>query len=135
MTRAVRMDRAASTFVHSSVSARRWKIAAALVMALILWSALPGALHAQNFGQKNLQGKVFDGADQPITGAIVYLKNSRNNDVKTYLSEKDGSYRFAGLSADTDYTVWAAYHGKKGDNKTVSSFDSRKLVYLDLKVK
>jgi hypothetical protein len=55
--------------------------------------------------------------------------------VKTYLSEKDGNYRFAGLSSDTDYTVWAAYHGQKSATKTLSSFDTRKLVYIDLKIK
>jgi hypothetical protein len=90
---------------------------------------------AQNFGLKNLQGKVYDANDAAIDGAIVYLKNSRNNDVKTFLSEKDGTYRFAGLSSDTDYTVWAAYHAQKSPTKTVSSFDTRKQVYIDLKIK
>jgi hypothetical protein len=105
------------------------------LMALVLAVALPASARAQNFGLKNLQGKVFDAGDAAISGAIVYLKNSRNNDVKTFLSDKDGDYRFAGLSADTDYTVWAAYHGQKSSTKTVSSFDTRKQVYVDLKIK
>jgi hypothetical protein len=104
-------------------------------MALTLLAALPATGRAQNFGLKNLQGKIYDANNAPISGAIVYLKNSRTNDVKTFLSEKDGNYRFAGLSADTDYSVWAAYHAKKSDSKTVSSFDSRKQVYIDLKIK
>ena len=117
------------------VSARRWAVLAGCLMALTLLAALPATGRAQNFGLKNLQGKVYDASNAPISGAIVYLKNSRNNDVKTFLSEKDGNYRFAGLSADTDYSVWAAYHAKKSDTKTVSSFDSRKQVYIDLKIK
>jgi hypothetical protein len=108
---------------------------AGCVVALMLLAVLAPVARAQNFGLKNLQGKVYDANDAAISGAIVYLKNSRNNDVKTFLSEKDGNYRFAGLSADTDYTVWAAYHGQKSGSKTVSSFDSRKQVYLDLKIK
>jgi hypothetical protein len=121
--------------VRFSLPARRRAMLAGCLMALTLLAALPATGRAQNFGLKNLQGKIYDANNAPISGAIVYLKNSRTNDVKTFLSEKDGNYRFAGLSADTDYSVWAAYHAKKSDSKTVSSFDSRKQVYIDLKIK
>jgi len=114
---------------------RGWGAAVGCVAALLLLTALAEPTHGQDFGLKNLQGKVLNDAGAPINGAIVYLKNSRNNDVKTFLSEKDGSYRFAALSADTDYTVWAAYQGKKSTTRAVSSFDERKQVYIDLKIK
>ncbi len=104
-------------------------------VALTLMVALMPLAGAQDYGLKNLQGKVFDAKDATIQGAIVYLQNSRNNDVKTFISGSDGSYRFAALSADTDYTIWAAYKGKKSPTKEVSSFDSRKQVYLDLHFK
>lgn len=103
-----------------------------VIVALAVLMPMAGA---QDFGIKNLQGKVFGAADAPINGAIVYLQNSRNNDIKTFISANDGAYRFAGLSADTDYTVWAAFKGKKSQSKTVSSFDSRKQVYIDLHIK
>ncbi|MFZ0631319.1 MAG: carboxypeptidase-like regulatory domain-containing protein [Acidobacteriaceae bacterium] len=95
---------------------------------------LPAA-GAQGFGLKNVQGKVLNAKDAPINGAIVYLENKRNNDIKTFISTADGTYRFADISADTDYSLWAAYHGKKSSQKTISSFDSRKQVDIDLKVK
>ena len=98
-------------------------------------AALVSMGRAQDYGLKNLQGKVYDGKDATIQGAIVYLQNSRNNDVKTFISASDGTYRFAALSADTDYTLWAAYKGKKSPTKEVSSFDSRKQVYIDLHFK
>lgn len=104
-----------------------------LLLALAM-AAAPLA-PAQDFGQKQLQGKVLGGGDAPLSGAIVYLQNSRNNDIKSYITEKDGAYHFAGISADTDYTVWAAFKGKKSPTKTISSFDSRKKVYLDLHIK
>jgi len=112
------------------------RTAALAALFLIIAAALPPA-HAgdQDFGLKNLQGKVFDAKDAPLAGAIVYLQNSRNNDIKTFISGDDGSYRFAALSADTDYTVWAAYKGKKSPTKAVSSFDTRKQVYIDLHIK
>jgi len=109
--------------------------AAAGAVVLVLMALIPCAVHAQDFGLRNLQGKVFDGKDAPIKAAIVYLQNSRNNDVKTFISGDDGGYRFAALSSDTDYTVWAAYQGKKSPSKPVSSFDTRKIIYVDLKIK
>jgi hypothetical protein len=103
---------------------------------LAIMTVLPSAGRAQDdFGLRNLQGKVLDGKDAPIGSAIVYLQNSRTNDVKTFISTNDGAYRFAALSSDTDYTVWAAYKGKKSPSKTLSSFDTRKLVYIDLHIK
>lgn len=119
----------------AAAGAPRMRYAGLLVAMVVLLAALMPAAGAQNFGIKNLQGKVFGADDAAINGAIVYLQNSRNNDVKTFISAKDGSYQFAGLSADTDYTVWAAYKGRKSGSKTVSSFDSRKQVYIDLHIK
>ncbi len=107
----------------------------AVVVVLMVMAAPMPLARAQDYGLRNLQGKVYDGKDATIQGAIVYLQNSRNNDVKTFISGDDGSYRFAALSADTDYTVWAAYKGKKSPTKEVSSFDSRKQVYIDLHFK
>jgi hypothetical protein len=116
-------------------SARRWRVVIGCTALLAIIAALPGAGLAEDFGLRNLQGKVFDGKDAPIKGAIVYLQNSRTSDVKTFISGDDGSYRFAALSSDTDYTVWAAFQGRKSQSKTISSFDTRKLVYVDLKIK
>jgi Carboxypeptidase regulatory-like domain len=121
--------------VRSGGERRGWLAVLGCVAVLALMAALPGAGRAQDFGLKNVQGKVFDAKEAPINGAIVYLQNSRTNDVKTFITEKDGAYRFAGLSADTDYSLWAAFQGKKSPQKTVSSFDSRKQVYIDLKIK
>jgi hypothetical protein len=108
-----------------------WLVCAAL---LLIATAVPLA-RAQDFGVKQLNGKVLGAQDAPLSGAIVYLENSRNNDIKSYITENDGGYHFANLSADTDYTLWAAYKGKKSAKKTVSSFDTRKQVFIDLHIK
>ncbi|HZZ38688.1 MAG TPA: carboxypeptidase-like regulatory domain-containing protein [Acidobacteriaceae bacterium] len=107
-----------------------WCAAALATLAVLLPAA-----GAQSFGLKNVQGKVLNGQDAPINGAIVYLENKRNNNIKTFISTDNGSYRFADLPADTDYSLWAAFHGKKSSQKTVSSFDTRKQVNIDLKIK
>jgi hypothetical protein len=116
---------------------RPLRFAGLFVAALLLLAAtgIAPAAHGQDFGVKQLQGKVFNASDAALSGAIVYLENSRNNDIKSYITETDGGYHFANLSADTDYTVWAAFKGKKSAVKTISSFDSRKNVFIDLHIK
>ncbi|MFY9908756.1 MAG: carboxypeptidase-like regulatory domain-containing protein [Candidatus Sulfotelmatobacter sp.] len=80
-----------------------------------------------------LYGKVLDQHDNPIPNAVVYLTNSRTHAVKTYIIGDDGTYRFPGL-ASVDYEVYAQYNGRKSDTKSVSQFDDRPQVYIDLKI-
>ena len=81
-----------------------------------------------------LYGKVLDRQDNPVPNAVVYLTNTRTRAVKTYIIGPDGTYRFPALSTAIDYEVYAQYKGKKSDTKSVSQFDDRSQVYLDLKV-
>ena len=80
-----------------------------------------------------LYGKVLDQQDNPVAGAIVYLTNTRTHAVKTYIVSDEGTYRFPGLST-VDYEVYAQYNGRKSDTKSVSQFDDRSQVYVDLKI-
>jgi hypothetical protein len=81
-----------------------------------------------------LFGKVLDPRDNPLPDAIVYVTNTRTRAVKTYIVGPDGTYRFPALSTAVDYEVYAQYKGHKSDTKSVSQFDDRSQVYLDLKV-
>ena len=81
-----------------------------------------------------LFGKVLDPQDNPLPDAIVYVTNTRTRSVKTYIVSADGTYRFPALSTAVDYEVYAQYKGHKSDTKSVSQFDDRPQVYLDLKV-
>jgi hypothetical protein len=80
-----------------------------------------------------LLGKVLDQQDNPVVGAIVYLTNMRTHAVKTYIVSQEGTYRFPGLS-NVDYEVYAQFNGHKSDTKSVSQFDDRSQVYVDLKI-
>src|SRR5271165_3807464 len=80
-----------------------------------------------------LFGKVLDQQDNPVVGAIVYLTNSRTHAVKTYIVGQEGTYRFPGLST-VDYEVYAQYNGHKSDTKSLSQFDDRSQVYIDLRI-
>jgi hypothetical protein len=81
-----------------------------------------------------LLGKVLDPQDNPLPDSVVYLTNTRNRSVKTYIVGQDGTYRFPSLSTAIDYEIYAQYKGRKSDTKSVSQFDDRPQVYLDLRV-
>ena len=95
----------------------------------------PQFAQAQNFGQRTIQGKVIGDGDNPVAGATVFLKNLKTRDIKSFTSTPDGSFRFAQVGMIDDYEVWAELGKKKSAVKTVSSFDSRKEVDFDLKLK
>jgi hypothetical protein len=114
------------------------------VLAILALAAVPGgrrsglgvsAAEAQNFGQRTIQGKVLGEGDAPAGGATVFLKNLKSRDVKSFTSTPDGAFRFAQVGMVDDYEVWAEQGKKKSAVKTISSFDSRKLLEYDLKLK
>ena len=81
-----------------------------------------------------LTGKVMDNNDSPLPNAVVYLTNTRDHSVKTYIVGPEGTYRFPGLQPTLDYEVYAQFEKKKSHTKTVSQFDDRTQVYIDLKI-
>jgi hypothetical protein len=83
---------------------------------------------------KMLNGTVQDKSEQPIPGAVVYLKNMKTLAVKSFFAQKDGSYRFPQLALNTDYEVYAEKDGKKSDVKTISQFDDRFSPTINLRI-
>lgn len=112
-------------------------VACALVVTL---SAVSNSALGAEFDKKDktvgrlLFGKVLDPQDNPLADAVVYVTNTRTRAVKTYIVGPDGTYRFPALSNAVDYEVYAQYKGHKSDTKSVSQFDDRSQVYLDLKI-
>src|ERR1700722_7209504 len=103
---------------------------------LVVWSAIATATPDKKDKAvgRLLFGKVLDPQDNPLPDAIVYVTNTRTRAVKTYIVGPDGTYRFPALSTAVDYEVYAKYNGRKSDTKSVSQFDDRSQVYVDLKV-
>jgi carboxypeptidase family protein len=108
---------------------------------LLLFSAVVVAAPVPQFGRtpkgdntRLLTGKVMDRGDNPLPNAVVYLTNTRTRAVKTYIVGQDGSYRFPSLQPNLDYEVYAQYSGHKSDTKTVSQFDDRQQVSINLKI-
>lgn len=81
-----------------------------------------------------LLGKVMDANDNPLPNAVVYLTNTRDRSVKTYIVGPEGTYRFPALQPTIDYEVYAQFEKHKSHTKSVSQFDDRPQVYIDLKI-
>lgn len=90
---------------------------------------------APRSNSRTLTGRVTDKADQPISQAIVYLKNTKTLAMKTYIAQNDGTYRFPELSQNVDYEVYAEKNGKKSNSKTLSQFDDRPSPNINLQIK
>lgn len=103
------------------------------VAALLAASAAHGFPYQKERPGRLLYGKVLDRGDNPVVDAVVYLTNMRTHAVKSYIIGQDGTYRFPGLS-NADYEVYAQHSGHKSDTKSVSQFDDRSQIYIDLKI-
>ena len=105
----------------------------AVLGAALLLAAITG------FGKDNptrsVRGFVTAPDDSLVNGAVVYLKNTKSLQIRSFFTQKDGSYYFHDLSPDIDYELKAEYNGESSGTHTLSSFDSRKLVTLDLKLR
>lgn len=83
---------------------------------------------------RNVLGVVTSAAGDSIKGAVVQLKDTKTLQVRSFFTQTDGKYHFAGLNNNIDYEVKATYEGASSPTKRVSVYDSRKDVILDLKL-
>ena len=129
------MKKAVSAFAASLLVMLSLATVCALIFSESAWAA------PQLFGRDTkkdktrlLTGKVLDGGDNPLPNAVVYLTNTHTRAVKTYIVGPEGTYRFPALQPTTDYEVYAQFDNRKSSTKTVSQFDDRPQVYIDLKI-
>jgi hypothetical protein len=106
-----------------------------LVMALLFLASFSGAQDAKHESQlRSVHGIVTDKTDTPMPGAVVFLKNRRTNAVRSYIADDTGNYRFSGLDPNTDFELHAEKDGAKSPTRTISSFESRKELVVNLKI-
>jgi hypothetical protein len=83
---------------------------------------------------RTVHGIIMDKSESPIASAVVFLNNTRNNVIRSYIADEQGNYRFSGLDPNTDYEIHAEKDGAKSNTRTISSFDSKKDIVLNLKI-
>jgi hypothetical protein len=91
---------------------------------------------AQSLAQsvRVVQGTAQTSEGQAQQNAVVYLQDQKTLEVRTYITETDGHYRFGQLGSDVDYQLWAEFKGHKSKTRSISSFDSKKQFNFDLKI-
>lgn len=110
------------------------KTFAMLAMVLALAVAAPAQKKDKNDSNtRGLQGLVLDD-EKPVPGAVVQLKDMRTLQVRSFISQGDGTYHFFGLKIDNDYQIKADYNDRTSGWKTLSVFDSRKEPVINLKL-
>lgn len=105
-----------------------------ILLAGMASTSLPSAAKDKGEAGRLLTGRVTDKQDAPLPNAVVYLANTRTRAVKTFIVGQDGDYRFPALSPNVDYEVYAQFQGRKSDTKTVSQFDTRPQVNINLRI-
>ena len=101
---------------------------------LAVWSA--AAQDTKHEAQlRTVRGVVVDkGSEAAVPSAVVFLKNTRTNAVRSYIADDEGNYRFSGLDPNVDYEIHAEKDGAKSAVRTISSFDNKKEIVVPLKI-
>jgi len=109
-------------------------LVATLIAGLCLAAGAAGQDKKRESQLRTVRGVVVDKEENNLPGGVVYLKNVKTQAVKTYIAEEEGQYRFSGLDPNVDYQIHAEHQGMTSTKRTVSSFDSRKDIVVNLKV-
>jgi protocatechuate 3,4-dioxygenase beta subunit len=107
-----------------------------LLLGMMLVSALAGTAQDRKKEPplRTVRGQVVDKDNKPLPTAIIYLKNLSNKNETTHIADDEGNYRFTGLDPNVDYEIHAEHQGKSSAKRTISTFESRKEIILQLKV-
>jgi Carboxypeptidase regulatory-like domain len=109
---------------------------AAVVIAMLAIAASAAGARNQNSQTelRTVHGVVFDKNQNPVASSIVYLLNTKTQDVRTYIADANGQYRFSGLDPNIDYEIHAEKGNLTSSTQTISSFDSRRDIEIVLKL-
>jgi hypothetical protein len=83
---------------------------------------------------KTVRGVVQDKSDNPVHSAVVFLKDTHSNQVRSNITNDQGEYRFSGLDPNAEYELYAEKDGEKSQTRNISSFESRMDIVLNLKL-
>ena len=95
---------------------------------LLMVSAIAGAQ------QRSVSGTVIDGAGQPVEGAAVKLKNTVTLHVRSFITQRDGYYRFTGLHPEMEYSIRARRDGISSKSREITRFASSESIRIDLRL-
>jgi hypothetical protein len=103
-----------------------------LLVLLLTFSSAFAQKKSADSNVRAVQGTVSDAEGNVVPGAVVQLKNTKNLQVRSFITKEHGDYYFNGLSTDVDYELRAESQGASSGKKGLSSFDSRKQAVINL---
>ena len=83
---------------------------------------------------RSVQGLVVDAANSPAVGAVVQVKDMRTLQVRSFITQNDGAYRFFSLKMDTDYQLTAKHGELSAGPRSLTVFDNRKEAIINFKL-
>jgi len=110
------------------------KTRTSIVLLMLVLLCIAASAMAQDKELRTVRGVVADKADTPVAASVVFLLNKRTNAVRSYISDDTGNFRFSGLDPNADYELHAEKDGDKSQTRSISSFDSRQDIVLNLKL-
>ena len=106
-----------------------------IALALVFVAAAAFAQNSKHDSQlKTVRGVVIDKSENPVPAGVVFLKNTRTNQVRSYIADNSGNFRFSGLDPNADYELHAEKDGAKSQTRSISSFESRMDIVANLKL-
>ncbi len=83
---------------------------------------------------RDVAGMVMLQDETPVSGAVVKLKNLRNLQVRSFITQADGKYVFQNLSSSVDFELNAEYKGMSSPKRALTIYDTRLDPIINLKL-
>jgi len=108
----------------------------ASILALLVCVAVFGQRNDSNddTSTRSVQGIVSDGSGRPVAKAVVQLKDTKTLQIRSFITDSDGSYHFAGLSPNIEYELRAEHEGASSPKKNLDVFSTKKTATINLKL-
>jgi hypothetical protein len=110
----------------------RWLLLCAFAGILLAQLSALGAKETKP--TRVVSGVVSDASENPISGAVVTLKDLQDGKKMAIFTGQTGAYQFSDLQITRDYEVQATYKGVSSRVRRVSMIDPRNRIVLNLRI-
>lgn len=79
-----------------------------------------------------VRGIVTDPKGTPLNGVSVRLKNLQSLQIRSYITQEDGAYRFTNVAVGAEYEISAHLKGRRSDVKAIRWYEDGKDLEMSL---
>jgi hypothetical protein len=105
-----------------------------LVLCALVLPAQQNKRLNEDSNVRSVSGTVTDANGHPVAGAVVQLKDNKSLLIRSFITQEDGKYHFAGLSTNVDYELKAQHDGASSGVKRLSLFSGNRVPVVNLKI-